>query len=131
MFSTILKNPKIVLLDEATSALDSHTEHLIQDALDAMCSGRTTLIIAHRLSTIINATAIAVLADGRIVEMGAHQELLAADGLYASMWQRQQQERSKNGGDTVSDAPVEEVTEDTETNQENAASVQQEGKQGS
>jgi len=58
---TILKNPKLVLLDEATSALDTHTEHRIQDALEKVCQGRTTLIIAHRLSTIINANKIAVL----------------------------------------------------------------------
>ncbi|KAJ1493891.1 P-loop containing nucleoside triphosphate hydrolase protein, partial [Baffinella frigidus] len=73
---TILKNPKIVILDEATSALDTHTEHQIQDALDVMTKGRTTVIIAHRLSTVINANKIAVISDGRIIEEGPHPQLI-------------------------------------------------------
>jgi ABC-type transport system involved in Fe-S cluster assembly fused permease/ATPase subunit len=96
---TILKNPKLVVLDEATSALDSHTEAKIQDALDAVCQGRTTLIIAHRLSTVINATGIAVLKDGAIAEIGSHAELVDRDGLYASMWKMQQQDRDGEGGE--------------------------------
>ncbi|HXX04265.1 MAG TPA: ABC transporter ATP-binding protein/permease [Xanthobacteraceae bacterium] len=88
---TILKGPPILLLDEATSALDSHTERDIQDALDRVAKNRTTLVIAHRLSTIVGADEILVLDHGRIVERGAHQELLAHGGLYAGMWNRQRE----------------------------------------
>jgi ATP-binding cassette, subfamily B, heavy metal transporter len=88
---TILKGPPILLLDEATSALDSHTERDIQDELDRVARGRTTLVIAHRLSTIVGADMILVLDDGMIVERGTHQELLAQGGLYASMWNRQRE----------------------------------------
>jgi ATP-binding cassette, subfamily B, heavy metal transporter len=88
---TILKSPPILLLDEATSALDSHTEKEIQDALEGVSQNRTTLVVAHRLSTIINADEIIVLDHGIIVERGTHQELLAAKGLYASMWNRQRE----------------------------------------
>src|ERR1700719_3366801 len=88
---TILKGPPILLLDEATSALDSHTERDIQDELDRVARGRTTLVIAHRLSTIVSADMILVLDDGAIVERGTHQELLAQGGLYASMWNRQRE----------------------------------------
>jgi ATP-binding cassette subfamily B protein len=86
---TVLKSPPILVLDEATSALDSHTEREIQSALDRVSQNRTTLIIAHRLSTVIHAEEIIVLAEGVIVERGTHGELLAKDGLYASMWNRQ------------------------------------------
>jgi ATP-binding cassette, subfamily B, heavy metal transporter len=88
---TILKGPPILLLDEATSALDSHTEKDIQDALERISQNRTSLVIAHRLSTIVNADEIIVLSQGRIVERGTHARLLAADGLYASMWNRQRE----------------------------------------
>jgi ATP-binding cassette subfamily B protein len=88
---TILKGPPILLLDEATSALDSHTERDIQDALDRVSRNRTTLVIAHRLSTIVGADEIIVLDAGVIVERGAHQQLLATGGLYASMWNRQRE----------------------------------------
>jgi ATP-binding cassette, subfamily B, heavy metal transporter len=88
---TILKAPPILLLDEATSALDSHTEKEIQDALERVSKGRTTLVIAHRLSTIIGADEIIVLDQGVIVERGTHQALLARSGLYASMWNRQRE----------------------------------------
>jgi ATP-binding cassette subfamily B protein len=88
---TILKGPPILLLDEATSALDSHTEKDIQDELDRVAESRTTLVIAHRLSTIINADEILVLDRGAIIERGTHRELLAHDGLYASMWNRQRE----------------------------------------
>jgi len=88
---TILKGPPILVLDEATSALDSHTEREIQDALDRVSRNRTTLVIAHRLSTIIAADEIIVLDKGMIVERGTHQRLLAAGGLYASMWNRQRE----------------------------------------
>jgi ATP-binding cassette subfamily B protein len=86
---TILKGPPILLLDEATSALDSHTEKDIQDALDRISKSRTSLVIAHRLSTIVDADEILVLDRGIIVERGTHPRLLAAGGLYASMWNRQ------------------------------------------
>jgi ATP-binding cassette, subfamily B, heavy metal transporter len=88
---TILKGPPILLLDEATSALDSHTEKEIQDALDRVSRNRTTLVIAHRLSTIVGADEIIVLDQGVIVERGTHHQLLVADGLYASMWNRQRE----------------------------------------
>ena len=88
---TILKGPPILLLDEATSALDSHTEKEIQDSLDRVSSGRTTLVIAHRLSTIVGADEIIVLDAGEIVERGTHMQLLARHGLYASMWNRQRE----------------------------------------
>src|SRR5665213_176919 len=88
---TILKAPPILVLDEATSALDSHTEKEIQDALERVSKGRTTLVIAHRLSTIVGADEIIVLDQGAIVERGTHSALLAKDGLYASMWNRQRE----------------------------------------
>jgi ABC-type transport system involved in Fe-S cluster assembly fused permease/ATPase subunit len=88
---TILKGPPILLLDEATSALDSHTEKEIQDALERVSKGRTTLVIAHRLSTIVGADEIIVLDQGEIVERGTHFALLDANGLYASMWNRQRE----------------------------------------
>jgi ATP-binding cassette subfamily B protein len=86
---TILKRPRILLFDEATSALDTRTEREIQASLREVSQGRTTLVIAHRLSTIVDADEIIVLADGRIAERGTHATLLAAGGLYATMWQRQ------------------------------------------
>ncbi len=88
---TILKNPPILLLDEATSALDTHTEREIQQALKEVSKDRTTLVIAHRLSTIVEADEIIVLDDGRIVERGRHEELLAKGGAYAAMWNRQRE----------------------------------------
>ena len=84
-----LKDPPILILDEATSALDNTTEILIQQALDELCKGRTTLVVAHRLSTIKNADEIAVVADGRIVEKGTHEQLLALDGEYAKLYKLQ------------------------------------------
>ncbi|CUA87794.1 ABC-type transport system involved in Fe-S cluster assembly, permease and ATPase components [Chelatococcus sambhunathii] len=88
---TILKGPPILVLDEATSALDSFTEKEIQDALDRVSRGRTTLVIAHRLSTVVGADEIIVLDKGVIAERGTHDGLLAAGGLYAAMWNRQRE----------------------------------------
>src|SRR6185503_603211 len=81
----ILKDPRILLLDEATSSLDNESERLVQDALDRLKVGRTTIIVAHRLSTIRSADRIAVLDDGWLVELGTQDELLAMDGLYARL----------------------------------------------
>jgi ATP-binding cassette, subfamily B, heavy metal transporter len=86
----ILKNPEILIFDEATSSLDSHTEHEIQESLREVSEHRTTLVIAHRLSTVVDADEILVLDEGRIVERGAHNALLARNGAYAAMWERQQ-----------------------------------------
>jgi len=88
---TILKAPPILILDEATSALDSHTEKDIQDALERIARGRTSLVIAHRLTTVVQADNILVLDQGEIVEQGTHLELLAKGGLYASLWTRQRE----------------------------------------
>ncbi|HAT30034.1 MAG TPA: metal ABC transporter permease, partial [Janthinobacterium sp.] len=84
------KNPAILIFDEATSALDSKAEQAIQAQLKEIAKNRTTLVIAHRLSTVADAEQILVLEHGRIVERGTHPALLAANGLYAQMWQRQQ-----------------------------------------
>jgi ATP-binding cassette subfamily B protein len=88
---TILKGPPILVLDEATSALDSFTEQEIQAALDRVAQGRTTIVIAHRLSTVVKADEIIVLDKGVVAERGAHAELLARNGLYASLWNRQRE----------------------------------------
>ncbi|MGD0969419.1 MAG: ABC transporter ATP-binding protein [Candidatus Aquilonibacter sp.] len=85
----LLKNPCILILDEATSALDSHNEAAIQDALDVVMRGRTSLVIAHRLSTIVNADVIFVVENGRIVESGSHAVLLARNGPYARLYRTQ------------------------------------------
>jgi subfamily B ATP-binding cassette protein MsbA len=85
----ILKDPPILLLDEATSSLDNESERLVQEALDRLKVGRTTVIVAHRLSTIRAATRIAVLDDGWLVELGTHDDLLAAGGLYARLYRLQ------------------------------------------
>jgi ATP-binding cassette subfamily B protein len=87
---TLLKDPAILIFDEATSALDSKAEQAIQAQLKEIAKNRTTLVIAHRLSTVADAQQILVLDHGRIVERGTHQALLAANGLYAQMWERQQ-----------------------------------------
>jgi ABC-type transport system involved in Fe-S cluster assembly fused permease/ATPase subunit len=97
----VLKHPRIFIFDEATSALDSHTEGAIPPNLEAVSRGTTTLIIAHRLSTVVHADEIIVLDTGRIAERGRHEALLAAGGLYAAMWRRQQ--RGHHADEDVTD----------------------------
>ena len=84
-----LKDPAILILDEATSALDNTTEILIQQSLDELCRGRTTLVVAHRLSTIKNADMIAVIDGGKVIEEGTHEELIEKDGEYAKLYSLQ------------------------------------------
>ncbi len=98
---TLLKDPPILLLDEATSALDTETERAIQDSLHKMGQGRTVITIAHRLSTVVHADRIVVLEKGHVVESGTHDQLLAQDGRYATMWHTQQREQDA-GEDMVS-----------------------------
>ncbi len=88
---TLLKAPPVLVLDEATSALDSFTEREIQDSLDKVSVGRTTLVIAHRLSTVVNADEIIVLDKGVIAERGSHDMLLVQNGIYAALWNRQRE----------------------------------------
>jgi ATP-binding cassette, subfamily B, heavy metal transporter len=90
-----LKDPPILILDEATSALDSRTEAAIQETLQSIERGRTSIVIAHRLSTVVDADQIVVLDQGRVAERGTHAQLLRKGGLYAEMWQRQQSEREE------------------------------------
>ena len=88
----ILKDPRILILDEATSALDTATEREIQKNINEISRGRTTLIIAHRLSTIVDVDTIFVLEGGKVVEKGHHDELVGRGGVYATMWNSQQQD---------------------------------------
>jgi ATP-binding cassette subfamily B (MDR/TAP) protein 6 len=122
-----LKSPPILLLDEATSALDSQTERQIQTALATLLEGKTSLTIAHRLSTIVNSDQILVLHDGRVVESGSHEELIAVPGgRYAAMWQSQVEtdneraekelrEKEARGKERAVDEPATEATGQTET----------------
>ena len=82
----MLKDPPVLILDEATSSVDNETEALIQRSLERIAVGRTTIIIAHRLSTVRNADRIFVLERGQLCESGTHEQLLTANGLYASLW---------------------------------------------
>ena len=97
-----LKNPPILILDEATSALDNTTEMLIQRSLNELAKGRTCLIVAHRLSTIKNADEIAVISQGKIMEMGKHDELLKQNGIYADLYKLQ----FKNSDDTIANIDI-------------------------
>jgi len=97
----LLKNPSILIFDEATSALDSETEKSIQGELARIAQGHTTLVVAHRLSTVMDADQILVLEAGRIIERGAHRELLERNGAYAQMWALQQQEEAQQPGAAV------------------------------
>jgi ATP-binding cassette subfamily B protein len=106
---TILKGPPILVLDEATSALDSFTEHEIQEALDRVSRGRTTLVIAHRLSTVIDADEIIVLDKGVIAERGTHPQLLERDGVYAALWNRQQQAEAAREALQAAEARIKEL----------------------
>jgi subfamily B ATP-binding cassette protein MsbA len=85
----ILRNPRILILDEATSSLDSEAEALIQEALERLMRNRTTFVIAHRLSTVMKADVILVLREGRLIERGSHDELVAANGLYGRLYRKQ------------------------------------------
>ncbi|XP_037705645.1 ATP-binding cassette sub-family B member 6, mitochondrial [Choloepus didactylus] len=96
----ILKAPDIILLDEATSALDTSNERAIQASLAKVCANRTTIVVAHRLSTVANADQILVIKDGCIVERGRHEALLSRGGVYADMWQLQQQAQEEVSEDT-------------------------------
>jgi ATP-binding cassette subfamily B protein len=85
----VLKDPRLLVLDEATSALDAESEHLVQDALDKLMRGRTTLIIAHRLSTVVGADRVLVLEGGKVVQSGSHAALMGQEGLYRRLVERQ------------------------------------------
>jgi ATP-binding cassette subfamily B protein len=100
----ILKQPKILIFDEATSALDTRTEREIQTALKAVSANHTTLVIAHRLSTVVDADEIVVFEQGEIIERGTHEVLLADSGIYAAMWQRQQEAEGDVSPDVSTDS---------------------------
>ena len=115
----VLKDPRILILDEATSALDSISENAIQDALDAIMRGRTSIVIAHRLSTILKADCILVVKDGVIAEQGTHDELLAKNGVYRELYETQfrrvidyESERGeppRDDAENAAEAPAEEI----------------------
>ena len=93
----VLKNPSILVFDEATAAVDSETEHLIQEAIERLISGRTTLMIAHRLSTLRKANKIIVLDQGRVIEFGSHDELMALKGKYHKLIEIQSMGKHQDG----------------------------------
>ena len=92
---TLLRQPMMMIYDEATSSLDSDTERNIQKAITRASTRRTVLVIAHRLSTIVTSEQIIVLDQGKVVEMGTHQQLLESGGKYCSLWKHQQNEKDK------------------------------------
>jgi subfamily B ATP-binding cassette protein MsbA len=119
----ILADPRILILDEATSSLDSESEALIQDGLHALRQGRTTFVIAHRLSTIRSADQILVLENGEIVERGTHDELLAADGRYRQLYDKQykiERDRFVNPGEDFTPEPPKAVPETTGAGRQSA-----------
>src|SRR5690606_24380629 len=104
----IVADPRILILDEATSSLDSESEYKIQESMNALRQGRTTFVIAHRLSTIVTADQILVLESGEIVERGTHSELLALDGRYRQLYDKQyrfEANRFVNPGEELKDLP--------------------------
>ena len=103
---TILKDPPILIFDEATSPLDSNFEKSVQAELKRIARYRTTLTIAHRLSTIVESDEILVMDKGRIAERGNHSQLLAANGLYANMWELQQREEQTKKQELAEDASI-------------------------
>lgn len=111
---TLLKNPPILLLDEATSALDSETEQDILESLKSMGEGRSVITIAHRLSTVVHADRIIVLEKGHVTEEGTHDELLARQGRYASMWARQAADSELESGNSVGGVGAGKGTKSTE-----------------
>lgn len=100
----LIKDPPILMLDEATSSLDAESEAKVQEALDHLMEGRTTLVIAHRLSTVVNADEIIVLKEGSILESGTHDQLMARDGYYSSIVRRQTKGLLRNEGEEILDA---------------------------
>jgi ATP-binding cassette subfamily B (MDR/TAP) protein 1 len=104
---SIVSDPKVLLLDEATSALDPKSEHIVQEALDNVSANRTTIVIAHKLSTIRNAHNIAVMNDGTVVEQGTHEQLIAANGAYASLVRAQDLGSANSDKDLAGDEPSE------------------------
>ena len=116
----VLKDPKILLLDEATSALDSENEKLVQEALDRLMVGRTSIVIAHRLSTIVDSDQIIVVQNGRIVERGTHDELIRMNGVYKRLGRRQfnlkneEKEKSKTLSKEAAD-PAQDMSSAVET----------------
>jgi ATP-binding cassette subfamily B protein len=112
---TLLQEPAIMIFDEATSAVDTETEMLIQRSIDDIAADRTTFVIAHRLSTVRDADTILVLEDGEIVERGTHDDLLAADGLYANLWRVQAGEIGRLPDDFVEQASRRVAQQNVET----------------
>jgi ATP-binding cassette subfamily B protein len=95
----LIKDPPILVLDEATASLDAESEALVQEALDKLMKGRTTLVIAHRLATVVHASRIIVLCEGRVAESGTHEELMRSRGYYTSLVERQTRGLLRNEGE--------------------------------